>query len=469
MHKLNPKVKRSLNRLTHSTLLATFLLMGSTALLINGCQSNIPEVTTTTHGSKAGDGYTYGTGPNKTRPYPQTEPVVIKGVAGATPRSEALSRGGNNDYTVLGQNYMVWTGATSYQEIGTASWYGPGFHGNNTSNGERYNQKGYTAAHKNLPLPSYVKVTNLENGKAVIVRVNDRGPFHGSRIIDLSEGAAKAIDMTKKGTAKVKLELIDTGNVSSSTASNSNSITKQIITEVIENNTSAETRDKLNKLGQLVESIHNSSSSSTGSSSSTSKGSSAGAIGTGILLAQTVGALGNNSNSYSSGSGASNSWGSKSSTNVLPPNSNNSTTNANSDAVRAAAAAAAAAKIASDARLASTNAAEQDLLNSSSSTTTTTPSKPNITTTTTTTQTYQYQNAPGYGKPFVQVFSSGSPEKAQALRQQLASQTPYPVLVAAEDGLYRVRIGPLSEGDAATVLECMKQLGYPDSFIKHVP
>lgn len=151
----------------------------------------------------------YGTGPNYTKPMPQDEPVNLNNVPGATVKYEPLSRGGNKDYTLWGQSYRVWRDCHSYQETGTASWYGPGFHGEKTSNGETYNQRGFSAAHKNLPLPSFLKVTNLENGKAVVVRVNDRGPFHGNRIIDLSEGAAKAIDMTKKGTAKVKLEYID--------------------------------------------------------------------------------------------------------------------------------------------------------------------------------------------------------------------------------------------------------------------
>lgn len=163
-----------------------------------------------THGSNAGGGYSYGTGPNKTKPYPQTTKVNIQGVGGAKPIYEKQrSNGCNKDYTVLGKNYMVWRGCNSYIEEGVASWYGPGFNGKKTSNGEVYNQKGYTAAHKNLPLPSYLKVTNLTNGKKVIVRVNDRGPFVGTRIIDLSEGSARAIGMIGAGTAKVRIELIN--------------------------------------------------------------------------------------------------------------------------------------------------------------------------------------------------------------------------------------------------------------------
>lgn len=155
------------------------------------------------------DGYTYGTGPNKTKPFPQKTKVNLSGVGGAKPVYEVQKTNGcNKNYTVLGKNYMVWNGTDSYIEEGIASWYGPGFNGKKTSNGEVYNQKGYTAAHKNLPLPAYLKVTNLTNGKKVIVRVNDRGPFVGSRIIDLSEGSARAIGMIGTGTARVRIELI---------------------------------------------------------------------------------------------------------------------------------------------------------------------------------------------------------------------------------------------------------------------
>lgn len=151
---------------------------------------------------------TYGSGPGKTVPAPQTEPVDIEGIKGAKITDEPYSTGGNKDYTVLGKKYVVWRDVKSYQEIGIASWYGPGFHGRNTSNGERYNMNGYTAAHKNLPLPSFLKVTNLSNGKAIIVRVNDRGPFHQNRILDLSKGAASALGVIGPGTAKVKIVLI---------------------------------------------------------------------------------------------------------------------------------------------------------------------------------------------------------------------------------------------------------------------
>lgn len=102
-----------------------------------------------------------------------------------------------NPYTVLGKTYFPIQESKTYVASGTASWYGTKFHGQNTANGEVYDLYGMSAAHKTLPLPSYVKVTNLDNGKAVVLRVNDRGPFYSDRIIDLSYAAAKNLAMPK--------------------------------------------------------------------------------------------------------------------------------------------------------------------------------------------------------------------------------------------------------------------------------
>jgi rare lipoprotein A len=115
---------------------------------------------------------------------------------------------GNNPYVVFGKHYTPMKKRMPYKEKGVASWYGKKFHGHLTSNGEVYNMYGMSAAHKTLPLPSYVKVTNLKNNKSVVVRVNDRGPFHESRIIDLSYSAAVKIGVFDTGTAKVKIETI---------------------------------------------------------------------------------------------------------------------------------------------------------------------------------------------------------------------------------------------------------------------
>lgn len=140
-------------------------------------------------------------------PTPKPKKPLVD-VNGAVPRFEPPSRIGNTDYEVLGREYKVWNGIQQYNAEGTASWYGPGFHGKYTSNGELYNQEDISAAHKNLPLPSYLRVTNLDNGRRLIVRVNDRGPFHGDRILDLSHGAASRLGIVGAGTAKVHIELI---------------------------------------------------------------------------------------------------------------------------------------------------------------------------------------------------------------------------------------------------------------------
>ena len=122
---------------------------------------------------------------------------------------EPKSRGGNGPvYEVLGKRYRVMEDATNFVQIGTASWYGMKFHGRNTSNGERFDIYKLTAAHKHLPLPSFVRVTNLANNKQTVVRVNDRGPFHGDRIIDLSYAAAVKLGFHDKGTAQVRIEVL---------------------------------------------------------------------------------------------------------------------------------------------------------------------------------------------------------------------------------------------------------------------
>jgi rare lipoprotein A len=139
-------------------------------------------------------------------PPPAAPPVVPD----APPRAEARSRHGNPPfYTVFGKRYYVLSSSAAYVERGVASWYGPGFHKVQTSTGEQYDMYGMTAAHKTLPLPAYVRVTNLQNGRSVVVRVNDRGPFVGNRIIDLSYTAASRLDMLRNGTAMVEVRALD--------------------------------------------------------------------------------------------------------------------------------------------------------------------------------------------------------------------------------------------------------------------
>ena len=133
------------------------------------------------------------------------EPEVI-----AEPRSRV---GNRSSYTVLGQQYHVLADASDYVEEGLASYYGNKFHGRRTSNLEVYDMYAFSAAHKSLPLPSFARVTNLDNGKSVTVRVNDRGPFHAGRVIDLSYAAAVKLGITQRGTGRVKVRALTTGDV----------------------------------------------------------------------------------------------------------------------------------------------------------------------------------------------------------------------------------------------------------------
>jgi rare lipoprotein A len=126
------------------------------------------------------------------------------------PRAEPPSRTGNPDtYVVFGRRYRVQETSAGYREQGVASWYGRGFHGRKTSSGPLYNMFDLTAAHKSLPIPTYVRVTNLDNGRNVVVKVTDRGPFVGRRIIDLSYAAANRLDMLGRGTAQVEIMALE--------------------------------------------------------------------------------------------------------------------------------------------------------------------------------------------------------------------------------------------------------------------
>ena len=127
----------------------------------------------------------------------------------AEPRAEPLHKFANRPYTVLGRSYVPDTSRKPYQTRGIASWYGRKFHGKRTSSGEIYDMYGMTAAHPTLPIPSYVRVTSVKSGKAVIVRVNDRGPFHAKRVIDLSYTAASKLGFVQAGSGLVDVESID--------------------------------------------------------------------------------------------------------------------------------------------------------------------------------------------------------------------------------------------------------------------
>lgn len=129
-------------------------------------------------------------------------------VAGPKPRAEPLAHYANRPYRLRGRKYRPMTELKAFRQRGIASWYGRPFHGRKTAIGERYDMHSMSAAHPTLPLPSYVKVTNLKNGTSVIVRVNDRGPFASDRIIDLSQAAARHLGMVKGGLAAVEINLI---------------------------------------------------------------------------------------------------------------------------------------------------------------------------------------------------------------------------------------------------------------------
>ncbi|HTW38341.1 MAG TPA: septal ring lytic transglycosylase RlpA family protein [Steroidobacteraceae bacterium] len=175
------------------------MLTAAGALLLTGCSLVAPRPS----------------GPPPARIVAPPPPNVLA-VPDAIPRVEPRSRLGNPPfYDVLGRRYFVLASAEGYVERGVASWYGPTFHGLRTATGEPYDMYGMTAAHKTLPLPCYVRVTNLSNGRSIVVRVNDRGPFVANRLIDLSYTAAAKLDMLREGTTLVEVRAITPGEPAS--------------------------------------------------------------------------------------------------------------------------------------------------------------------------------------------------------------------------------------------------------------
>ncbi len=143
---------------------------------------------------------------------PPDRKIDVSHIPNATPKDEPRSRYGNpKSYVVRGKRYYVKSTSQDHIERGIASWYGNKFHGRRTSSGETYDMYGMTAAHTTLPLPTYAQVTNLENGRSIIVKINDRGPFHNNRIIDLSYTAASKLDILKKGTGIVEVVALNSG------------------------------------------------------------------------------------------------------------------------------------------------------------------------------------------------------------------------------------------------------------------
>jgi rare lipoprotein A len=135
-------------------------------------------------------------------------PAGLDAVADATPRAEPLHRYANRPYSVFGKDYLPLSAVQPFRQRGMASWYGKRFHGQKTSSGEPYDMYSMTAAHPTLPIPSYARVTNLANGRSVVVRINDRGPFHAGRVIDLSYVAAYKLGYIAAGSAQVEVEAI---------------------------------------------------------------------------------------------------------------------------------------------------------------------------------------------------------------------------------------------------------------------
>ena len=174
------------------------------AVLLAGCgtgATRAPEA-----GARPGGYYKDdGPGPNP--------PANIDAIADAEPRVEPLHRFANNPYTAFGRQYVPFTELRAPRERGRASWYGRRYHGQRTSGGEPYDMYAMTAAHPLLPIPSYARVTNLANGRSVVVRINDRGPFISGRIIDLSYAAAWKLGYVASGSAPVEVEAITPGEI----------------------------------------------------------------------------------------------------------------------------------------------------------------------------------------------------------------------------------------------------------------
>ena len=140
-------------------------------------------------------------------------PPDLAAIGDAVPRADPLHRFANRPYQVFGRDYVPLTGSVSFKQTGIGSWYGRRFHGAPTSSGEPYDMYAMTAAHPTLPIPSYARVTNLANGRSVVVRINDRGPFHADRIIDLSYTAAWKLGYAEAGSARVEVENVVPGGI----------------------------------------------------------------------------------------------------------------------------------------------------------------------------------------------------------------------------------------------------------------
>jgi len=182
----------------------SFLGVAALALILAGCASTPPaKQASRTPAPAKGGGYYLDDGPEA------NPPANLDAIPDAVPRKEPLNRFANRTYVALGNTYTPQTTRKSYSEEGLASWYGRRFNGKKTASGELYDMYAMTAAHPTLPIPSYVRVTSLDSGKSVVVRINDRGPFHSKRIIDLSYTAAYKLGYLGRGSTRVRVESID--------------------------------------------------------------------------------------------------------------------------------------------------------------------------------------------------------------------------------------------------------------------
>lgn len=195
-----------------------WLALGCALLLLGACASQKPKRPTASGSSpRSSAAHHDDTSRSQSERYrhardgaPDGPPIDVSKIPEPVPRVEPRARYGNKPvYSVLGKTYTLLPDPSGYVERGTASWYGNKFHGYLTSSFEPYDMYAFSAAHKTLPLPSYARVTNLDNGKSVVVRINDRGPFHDGRLIDLSYAAAVKIGVWPKGTAPVEVRVID--------------------------------------------------------------------------------------------------------------------------------------------------------------------------------------------------------------------------------------------------------------------
>lgn len=176
---------------------------GIVLVVLAGCASAPEEPIATSEPAKGG--YYKDDGPG------EKPPPDLASIPDVEPKLEPLHRFANRPYQVFGKEYVPIASLSPYRERGVASWYGRRFHGQRTSSGERYDMYAMSGAHTTLPIPSYARVTNLASGRSVVVRINDRGPFHSNRIIDLSYAAANKLGFIQAGSAEVEVEAIVPG------------------------------------------------------------------------------------------------------------------------------------------------------------------------------------------------------------------------------------------------------------------